>query len=497
MTPTLLVGAVAAHSVESLVRMAARGTRGADVVEVRLDAVAGVTEKDLTTIRAATDAPMILTCRCREQGGAFTGSESERLALLARGGSLGFDYIDVEIAAVASIDEPFAKGDAELILSHHDFDGLPAEPEALVTQAVELGADIVKIAARVSSLDEVWPLAAMGELVRAEGKRFVPVAMGPAGVAARILSARFGAHLTYAAAGGGPPTGPGQLDLDDMVSLYRFASIGTGTEVYGILGSHALTSRSPRMHNPFFESIGRDAVYVPFEETDLEAFVRGAKRLEIAGLSVTLPFKESIVPFLDELDDTAAEIGAVNTVVVRGGRWKGYNTDIDGIVEPLERAGEWRGRPAVVVGSGGAARAAVFALDRLGASVTVLARQAARSKSLAAEIGGESGTLSELGSARWDLLVNATPVGSAGEDGVCESLPVGTIRPEQCVFDMVTAPEQTPLIRRARERGARTITGIEMLAAQAVHQAKLWTGKTPQVDELAGNARFVREKMTP
>lgn len=483
MNPTLLVGAAAADSVESLVRLVAHGTRGADVVEVRVDALPSLRERDLRSIRAAAAAPMIFTCRCREQGGEFAGPESERLALLARAATLGFDYVDVEIAA---LNEPFAKGDAKLILSHHDFEGLPADPRALVTQAVALGADIVKIAARVRSLDEVWRLAALGELVRAEGKSFVPVAMGPAGVAARILSSRFGAELTYAAAAGGPATGPGQLALADMVSLYRFASIGADTEVYGIVGSHALTSRSPRMHNEFLERLGRDAVYVPFEENDLAAFVRGAKRLGVAGLSVTLPFKESIVAFLDELDDTAARIGAVNTVVVRDGRWKGYNTDVDGIVEPLERAGEWKGRRALVAGSGGAARAAVFALHRLGASVLVLARDEAKAKALAAQVGGESGSLAELRSAKWDLLVNATPVGSAGVDG---SFAIERILPEQCVFDMVTAPELTPLIERARAAGARTITGIEMLAAQAVHQAELWTGRRPSVNELAASAR--------
>ncbi len=486
MSTTRLIGSVAAESVESLVRMAARGSGRSDLIEIRIDGLPSVNEADLVAIRAGTDAPLILTCRCRDEGGDFAGSESERLELLERAATLGFEYVDVELAAV---DKPFPKGDAQLILSHHDFTGLPAEPSNLVSRAIDLGADIVKIAARVSSLEEVWPLVALGEAARSSGKGFIPVAMGPAGVAARILSVRLGADFTYAAAGGGPPTGPGQIALEDMVSLYRFASIGSDTDVYGILGSHALMSRSPRMHNPFFERTGRDAVYVPFQENDLEAFIRGAKRLGIAGLSVTLPFKEAIVPFLDEVDETAVRIGAVNTVVVRQGRWKGYNTDIDGIVEPLKLSGEWKDRHAVVLGSGGAARAAVFALDRLGASVRVLARREAKAKSLAAEVGGASGPLSELADASWDLLINATPVGSAGSDDAGEKLPSETIRSDQCVFDMVTAPELTPLIRRSRDAGARTITGIEMLAAQAVHQAELWTGQRPPVEELAESAR--------
>ncbi len=487
---TRLVASVVGRSVDAVARTVEHGTGGADVVELRVDGLADVGDAELRQLRRAIDRPVILTCRSRGEGGLFEGPESERLALLECGASAGFDYIDVEIAA---LEKAFPKGNANLILSHHDFDGLPREPGALVEKAIELGADVVKLAARVSSLDEAWTLASMGDDVRKAGKAFVPVAMGPAGVAARILSARFDAAFTYAAARGGAPTGPGQVTLDDMVNLYRFASIGSDTEIYGILGTHALSSRSPVMHNPFFERVkinGLNAVYVPFEESDLEAFVRGAKRLGVSGLSVTLPFKESILPFLDEVDDDAARIGAVNTVVVRDHRWKGYNTDVDGVVDSLARYGEWKGRNAVVVGSGGAARAAVFVLERLGASVRVVARRKDKAASLAKEVGGASGVLSELSeldATSWDLLVNATPIGS--DDASPQTLPLASIDSEQCVLDMVTAPEITPLIRRARDAGARTITGIEMLAAQAGHQDELWTGMRPQALELEQSAR--------
>ena len=488
---TRLVASVVGSSVDAVARTVEHRTDGADVVELRVDGLTNVGDAELGQLRGAIDRPVILTCRSRAQGGSFAGPESERLALLEYGASAGFDYIDVEIAA---LEKAFPKGNAKLILSHHDFDGLPRDPGALVARAIELGADVVKLAARVSSLDEAWTLASMGDDVRKAGKAFVPVAMGPAGVAARILSARFGAAFTYAAARGGAPTGPGQVTLDEMVNLYRFDSIGSDTEIYGILGTHALSSRSPAMHNPFFEGIGKDAVYVPFEESDLEAFVRGAKRLGVSGLSVTLPFKESILPFLDEVDDAAARIGAVNTVVVRDHRWKGYNTDVDGVEEPLAgsiRYEEWKGRKAVVVGSGGAARAAVFALERLGAAVHVVARRKDKAASLAKEVGGGSGVLSELGDMSWDLLVNATPVGS--DDASSQTLPLASIESEQCVLDMVTSPEITPLIRRARDAGARTITGIEMLAAQAGHQDELWTGVRPQVEELEQRARGLRQ----
>jgi adenylyltransferase/sulfurtransferase len=169
----------------------------------------------------------------------------------------------------------------------------------------------------------------------------------------------------------------------------------------------------------------------------------------------------------------------VNTVVVRGGKWKGYNTDRDGVLGPLSKLGDLRGKRAVLVGAGGAARAAAHALVESGASVLVLGRTEPRAAALAAAAGCESGPLSRLSTERWDLLLNATPV----------SPPVDAIPATSIVFDMVTVPEETALILRAREAGASTVTGLEMLAAQAVPQAKLWTSETPDAAELLGYAR--------
>lgn len=484
MSTSKLVASVMGHSVSSMERIARQLPEGADIVELRLDGLTDPDAADLATLARALTRPAIVTCRAKTEGGSFAGTDSERLSLLERAAAMGFDYVDVELAA---LERPFSKGDAKLILSHHDFTGLPRDGARLMDEALALDADVVKLAARVSSLDEAWSLAAMGDAVKKAGKAFAPVAMGPAGVAARILAARFDAAFTYAAARGGVRTGPGQVLLDDMLGLYRFHTIDADTEVYGILGAHALASRSPAMHNPFFAGGGRNAVYVPFEASDLEAFLRGAKRLAVSGLSVTLPYKEAILPLLDEVDALAERIGAVNTVVVERGRWKGYNTDIDGVAEPLRRLGDWSGRSAVVVGSGGAARGAVFALEGLGASVTVLARRQDKAAALAGAIGAASGELAELDGARFDVLVNATPVGSDGASDT--ELPVASLDASQCVFDMVTAPEVTPLIRRARGAGARTVTGIQMLAAQAVRQDELWTGERPPVEELEQRAR--------
>ena len=474
---TRLVVSIQAGSEDELARASLDRAARADIVELRID---GIDRPDLERLRdlgPKLGKPLLLTCRSAREGGAFSGTESERLAILERAIALGFEYVDFEIDALSA---PLQRrSETKLVLSHHDFQSFPPDVEAKVVRALELGADVVKIAARVPSLEGSLRLARAGEKARQAGKSFVPVPLGPAGTSARILATRLGAAFTYAPIAASKATGPGQIPLDELLDLYRFRSISAETAIYGIVGERALETLSPVMHNRLFQRLGRNAVYVPFQETDLGAFVSAAREMGVAGLSVTLPFKEEILEHLDEVDDLAARIGAVNTVVVREGKWKGYNTDRDGVLEPLSRFGPLRGKRAVLIGAGGAARAAAHALVEREASVLVLARNESRASALAAAVGSQSGPLARLSSESWDLLVNATPASP-----LVDSIPETSI-----VLDMVTVPEETALIRQAREAGATTVTGLEMLAAQAVPQAKLWISEEPDASELLGYAR--------
>jgi adenylyltransferase/sulfurtransferase len=468
---TRVVVSIRASSEDELVREALARAVRADVVELRVD---GIERPNLERLRdLELGKPLLLTCRTRREGGSFPGTEDERLAILDRAVALGFDYVDVEIDSLTA---PFSRrSGTRLVLSHHDFRSLPADVDSRVARALELGADVVKIAARVSSLQDTLRLARAG----VKAKAYVPVPLGPAGASGRILARRLGAFFTYAPVSISRPTGPGQVPIDELLDLYRFRSLSSATAIYGILGERASESLSPAMHNRWFARTGADAVYVPFQETDLAAFVSAARQFGIAGLSVTIPFKERILEHLDDVDEAAARIGAVNTVVVREGRWKGYNTDRAGVLDPLSKLGPLRGKKAVVVGAGGAARAAVDALVEAGASVLVLGRTESRAAALAASSGAAFGPLSRLSAETWNLLVNATPV----------SLEVDAIPKESIVFDMVTSPEETALIRKAREAGASTVTGLEMLAAQAAPQARLWLSHEPEASELLGYAR--------
>jgi shikimate dehydrogenase len=312
--------------------------------------------------------------------------------------------------------------------------------------------------------------------------------MGPSGISTRILATRLSAIWTYTSARGFPSTGPGQLGLEELLELYRFSTIGFETRICGILGYPAATSLSPAMHNAYMARLGLDAVYVPFEEQSLDSFKGAATSLGIHGLSVTRPHKEDVLRFVDEMTPEAEAVGAVNTIQVLDGRWKGTNTDIQGVKGPISKRIQIPGSRAVILGAGGAAHAAACALRESGALLTVLARRKEQADDLARRFGGESGGLQELGHLDWDILVNATPVG--GE----VPARLGRVHSGSVVLDMVYGPSRTPLLAETEKRGARVISGLEMLITQAIPQAETWFGVRPESKELEDAARTEIER---
>jgi shikimate dehydrogenase len=258
-----------------------------------------------------------------------------------------------------------------------------------------------------------------------------------------------------------------------------------GTRLCGIIGNPVEHSLSPAMHNAAFEREGLNYAYLAFRVTDVEGAIRGARALNIRGLSVTVPHKVAVIPHLDDIDPVARAIGAVNTVVNDDGRLKGYNTDWIGFVRSLEAHLPVRGRRAVILGAGGAARAIAFGLKERGADLTVLnrAEEIEMAASLAAEIGCPHGDLGRTDAiARADIVINATSVGmSPLHDRTV--IDTGLLRPEQVVYDVVYNPLETKFLREARARGCRAIPGYEMLLLLGVAQFELWTGR-PAPEEL-------------
>jgi 3-dehydroquinate dehydratase/shikimate dehydrogenase len=299
-----------------------------------------------------------------------------------------------------------------------------------------------------------------------------------------VLGGRYGAPFTFAAPASDRATAPGQLPARVLASTYRVGAIGPSTRVYGVLGRDILRSLSPAIHNRAFAALGEDAVYVPLQSESLDAFLRALPAIALAGFSVTRPYKQEILPHLGSVSPEAARAGSVNTVTVKDRVLCGTSTDGDGVLGPLRKRLDPAGRTVAILGAGGAARAAAFALTGAGCRVLLASRRPAQAAELAAATGARAlPSLESLESVDWDVLLNATPVGSGALPGV---LPVSTraLRPGAVVFDMVYEPRETPLLAAARERGCVAIDGVEMLVAQAVGQLEAWLGSAPSQDVL-------------
>ena len=443
---------------------------GADLVELRLDGVADV---DVAGALAGRRRPVVVTCRPVWEGGEFSGSEAERRRILLEACRLGAEYVDVEHRAEFAGDVLAARDGRGVILSFHAFDGLPANLEARYGAMRGTGAEVVKVAAAVGSLADSLRVATLGG--GAEPR--VLIGMGTAGIPSRVLAGRFGSCWTYAGAG----VAPGQVDLDRMQRQYRYREISGRTAVYGVLGAPIGHSLSPAMHNAGFRAAGVDAVYLPLEAAGVDDFLRFARAVGLRGASVTAPFKERITTHVADQDATSRAVGALNTLRRRDdGGWEGRNTDVPGLLAPLAGRMNLNGARATVLGAGGVARAAAFALQGEGAAVTVCARRPERAAAVAAVAPGIVAAATPPRPGSWDLLVNTTPVGTWPE--VERSpLPDGPFD-GRLVYDLVYNPLETRLLADAAREGCGTIGGLDMLVAQAVRQFAWWTGETPSAD---------------
>ena len=436
----------------------------ADLVELRLDSME---KPDAAVALQGRRKPAIVTCRPLREGGMFDGSEEERLRILAEAHAHGAEFIDVEWDANASslIEARHGRG---VIVSRHDFDGVPRDVETMLNALRAAGGEVTKLAAIVERASDLQTLL---DHARPDGSS-VLIGMGRAGLATRVLAGRFGSRWTYAGNG----IAPGQVSAGRLIEEFKFRRIRPDGAVYALLGRPVVNSLSPAMHNAGFAALGLNAVYVPIESRDLEGFREFAGAIGMAGASVTIPFKRDILPLLDEVAPTAAAAGAVNTIAIRDGRWIGMNTDAEGFMEPLrKRLPRLSGIRALVLGAGGAARGVGLALRGEGAHVAIAARRSEAAQVVAQAIGGDvSSWPPRPGS--WDLLVNATPVGSAEQR---DAVPFNGPFDGRLVYDLVYDPDPTELMRLATRHGCPAIGGLEMLVAQAERQFEIWTGAPP------------------
>ena len=265
------------------------------------------------------------------------------------------------------------------------------------------------------------------------------------------------------------------------------------TELYGVIGNPVRHSLSPMIHNGAFRRLGWNAVYLAFEVKNVEEALRGIRGLGVRGVSVTIPFKTEVLPFLDKIEGLAKKVGAVNTIINRRGRLIGYNTDCEGALEALEEKMDLRGKRVVLLGAGGAARAIGFGLKERGVPLIVVNRSKERGWALSKELRCNYLPISSLarmkeGELEADILINATSLGMYPRDGETP-IPKKFLKKGMVVMDIVYEPLQTRLLREAKEKGCVTVDGLEMLIRQGMAQFEIWTGRRLKIGEIRKDLR--------
>jgi 3-dehydroquinate dehydratase/shikimate dehydrogenase len=449
--------------------------QGADLVELRLDRIGPPVDPG-PLVRAAAEMRVIVTCRPEREGGSWTGDEGERLRLLRRGAEAGAAYVDLEHDAIG---EYGAVGSEAIIASRHDFDGTPADLDAIWRELERLPCDVVKLATTARSVADS---VRMGASLQDRKKPAIGLCMGEAGEVSRILALRWGSLLTFGSLRAGAESAPGQIPACELAGLYRVKAIDAATRLYAVAGNPIAHSMSPEIHNTAFDHLALNACYLRFRVEDFDAWMREAEPLGLAGLSVTIPHKHAALAFADEVEETARAIGAVNTLSRTPAGWEGQNTDWQAALGAIEAAAEsagiqLAGRTAMVLGAGGAGRGVAFGLKRAGCTVLIANRTPEKAEALAADLGGTAVALADAPQAARDCAVvaNTTSIGMHPEVDATP-LPAGALGPGQVVFDAVYNPPKTRMLREAREAGAAVADGVAMFVGQAARQFERWTG---------------------
>jgi len=457
-------------------------------VEFRLDYLANplaIMPKLKQFLYERGEITAIATCRRVSTGGKFKGTIPAELDVLEKAAQAGCHLIDIELQTAehtkpAQMKKLRSNG-AALIISYHDFESTK-NLDAIFDRILPFQPEFVKIVSTAKTLaDNVAMMRFLDR--RRDEANIVGICMGEQGVISRVLGLRAGSVFTFAAAHAGEETGPGQIEARTLRETWRIDHIDASTKVYGVAGNPVRHSLSPLMHNIAFRRETVNGVFLPLQTTRINDLLTLTRDVPLQGLAITMPFKTEILKHLARTDLLSQKIGACNTVVrAQDGNLYGFNTDVAAVVRPLERRLPLRGAKILVLGAGGAGRAAVFGLVERGAEVFVWNRTAETAKKLARQAKAKTIRREQIAKSQFDVIINTTPVGMRGVK------PASLLEPKELntrlVFDLVYNPIDTPLIRMAREKGLPVVTGVEMFVHQGARQFEIWTGKPAPEEEM-------------
>jgi 3-dehydroquinate dehydratase/shikimate dehydrogenase len=428
------------------------------------------------------DVTAIATCRRKEFGGGFKGSLKAEMEVLTAAAEAGCQIVDLEVESAEEASKKVLEGfradlqnaGAALLISFHDFTRTKGLEQA-ADRIAAFQPDFVKVVSTARSLTDNLAVLKMIES-RSISSHVVGIAMGEEGLVSRVLGPRAGAAFTFAAFAEGEETAPGQVAARTLRDLYHVDQLDYATRIYGVAGNPIAHSLSPLMHSTAFRRENVNAVMLPLKVRALNDLLTLVRELPLDGVAVTMPLKEEVLPHLANMDPLTAKIGACNTLRMGvDGKLYGFNTDVAGVIRPLEKRLKLQDARIAVLGAGGAARAAVFALVSQGAEVFIVNRTHEKAVKLARQAKAKTLKHEVFAKNRFDVLINTTPCGMAG---IKQALPIAESELNAgLVFDMVYNPLETPLLKLAKERGIPVISGLEMFVQQGARQFEIWTGK--------------------
>lgn len=462
-----------------------------DIAELRVDCLDPDERLHIRRFPELAGIPVILTLRRDVDGGHFTGGEGSRISLLSKGLAFAevdprrnFAYIDLEeYLNVPSLEEVARTFGTRIIRSHHNIQGVDEDLVGRIRGLSRVGDELLKVAVMPHSMHDVlrifraaWETMDMDKII---------IGMGNMGLPTRILAEQMGSQITYTSIQGEsdiPLAAPGQLDPQELVELYRFRAISPKTRILGIIGYPLTVTFSPLFFNTAFSLENIDAVYIPFPTDAVQPFMELADELGLTGVSVTVPHKEAVLPYLAYTSEEVKSIGACNTMIYSPEGWRGYNADAPGFSGSLlEFIGKknLKGKRITIIGAGGVAKAVASEVYRLKGKALILNRTPTRARDMAAPYRFAWNTLDQQGVKLMDkyrdIIIQTT---SAGMEGHTETDPLElyAFSGDEVVMDLIYKPERTRSLQRAAQAGCPVLNGYDMLMRQAQIQYGYFMG---------------------
>ena len=463
-----------------------------DIAELRVDHLNLDEQLLIRSFPSQAGIPIILTIRRKADGGNFIDGEGRRIALLSKGLAFAevdrrknFAYVDLEEdLSVPSLEEAARTFGTRIIRSYHDTQGAEGNLAEKLKSLLRVGDEIPKVAVNATTFSDVTKLFTAAEALPGVDK--IILGMGHLALCTRILAAKLGSLICYASATDDPDlpvAAPGQISPRELVELYNIKSINAQTALFGVVGYPLSATSSPAFFNQVFKEEQYNAAYLPFPTDSLEDFLSFAEMMHISGLSITIPYKEAILPRLASSSEMVKAIGACNTIVHSDEGWIGNNTDYTGFADSLTAfvgKKDLKGSRITIIGAGGAARAVAAAIHQLKGKALILNRTALRAKQIAGAYKFDWAELNAKGIEKMhrynQIIIQTTSVGM--EPDIAQNpLPEYQFTGKELVMDIIYKPEKTLFLQQAEAAGCAIANGYDMLLRQARYQYRYFMGR--------------------